>query len=171
MLVLAGWSLGLGFLLHQALGLGRLMAPKPALWLLALGGPLAAGGLLFLGVGSRFDAPDVGIAATGAVGGVVGLILTSHICPRCSKWMSITRRTLVSATYSSSGKGERTERCAHCGHSARSTYTIARLQRSTTNSSSYRSSGGSSYRSSGGSSSRGSFGGGSSRGGGGGASW
>ncbi len=64
--------------------------------------------------------------------------------------------TLVSATYDSTGTGEKTYLCKYCGNSKTSTYTIARKERSSSSSG-------------GGSSS--SFGGGSSGGGGSGSSW
>lgn len=85
-------------------------------------------------------------------------------CPKCKAkaWYRVSNRTLVAATYSSSGTGEEVHSCKACGHSKRSTYTIAQL----TSSSSSDSSGGSSSSSSGGS-----WGGGSSGGGGATSSW
>lgn len=80
-------------------------------------------------------------------------------CPKCKTIAFHTKstRTLRSATYSSSGEGERTKVCKFCNHTAVSTYTIPRLERSTSSSSS--------------SSSGGSWGGGSSSGGGASSRW
>jgi uncharacterized protein len=87
-------------------------------------------------------------------------------CPKCKTiaWYSAGRRTTSHATYSSSGSGEETHACKFCGHQKKSTYTIAKLERSTSTSSS-----GSSF--SGSSSSGGSWGGGRSSGGGATSSW
>ena len=87
-------------------------------------------------------------------------------CPKCKTiaYHFVSRRTLVSATYSSSGSGEEVHACKFCGHNKKSKYTIAQLTRSTSSSSS--SSFGSSSSSSGGS-----WGGGSSGGGGASSSW
>lgn len=75
-------------------------------------------------------------------------------CRSCSvKAMRVTSRTIVAATYSSSGKGIRTFLCKSCDYHHKEYYTIPQKTRS--------SSGGSS----------GSFGGGSSRGGGASGSW
>lgn len=81
-------------------------------------------------------------------------------CPKCKTIAFYTKstRTLRSATYSSSGEGERTKVCKFCNHTAVSTYTIPRLERSTSSSSSSSSSGGS-------------WGGGSSSGGGASSRW
>lgn len=70
--------------------------------------------------------------------------------------------TLVSATYDSTGTGQKTYKCKYCGKSHTETYTIPMKERSSSSSSSGGSSGG------GGGSS---FGGGSSGGGGSGSSW
>jgi uncharacterized protein len=88
-------------------------------------------------------------------------------CPKCKTIAFYTSadRTLVSATYTSRGKGERTEECKFCGHKKKSTYTIAQLVQNSSSGSSF--SGGSSGGSSGG----GSWGGGSSSGGGASSSW
>ncbi len=88
-------------------------------------------------------------------------------CPKCNTkaYYSSGRSTIKSATYSSSGKGEETHTCKFCGHTKKSTFTIAQLVASTSSSSS-----GSSF-SSGSSSSGGSWGGGSSGGGGASSSW
>jgi uncharacterized protein len=82
-------------------------------------------------------------------------------CPKCKTiaYCSISTRTVVSATYSSSGSGEEIHACKFCGHQQKSTYTIAQLVRSTSSSSS------------GSSSSGGSWGGGRSGGGGASSSW
>lgn len=81
-------------------------------------------------------------------------------CPKCSykTFHQTSDRTLISASTSSSGIGERSYECEHCSHRKTERYTIAKLSSSS-------SSGGSS---SGGSSS---WGGGSSGGGGAGGSW
>jgi uncharacterized protein len=68
--------------------------------------------------------------------------------------------TLVSATYDSTGTGEKTYKCKYCGTSHTETYTIPVKQRSSSSSSGGSSGGGG-----------GSFGGGSSGGGGSGSSW
>ncbi|HEY0742089.1 MAG TPA: TPM domain-containing protein [Chryseosolibacter sp.] len=80
-------------------------------------------------------------------------------CPKCKTIAFHTKstRTLRSATYSSSGEGERTKVCKFCDHTAVSTYTIPMLERSTSSSSSL--------------SSGGSWGGGSSSGGGASSRW
>ncbi len=88
-------------------------------------------------------------------------------CRKCRyRTMTVSSTTISAATYDSSGTGQSTEDCKHCGHHATRTYTIPRLTRpsSTSSSSSYSSS------SSGGSSGS-SYGGGSSGGGGAGSSW
>ncbi|HZY79431.1 MAG TPA: TPM domain-containing protein [Cyclobacteriaceae bacterium] len=87
----------------------------------------------------------------------------------CSKCKTVayyleSDRTLVSATYSSEGKGEKIYKCKACKHSYREKYTIAQKTSSSDSSSG---SGGSSSSSSGG----GSWGGGSSGGGGSTSSW
>lgn len=90
-------------------------------------------------------------------------------CPRCKAiaYHLASTRTISSATYSKSGKGESTYECKACSHKVKSTYTIAQLTRSTTSSSSS----GSSWGSSSSSSSGGSWGGGRSGGGGASSSW
>jgi uncharacterized protein len=89
-------------------------------------------------------------------------------CPSCKAkaYYRASSRTVKSATYSSSGKGEETHECKACGKKTKSTYTIAQL----TSSSSSSSSSGSSFSSSS-SSSGGSWGGGHSGGGGASSSW
>ena len=83
-------------------------------------------------------------------------------CPSCKyKTLSTTSETIVSPSYSSSGRAKVSTVCDHCGHSTTSYRSIPRLQRSTSSSSS-----GSSYSGGGGS-----FGGGSSGGGGAGGSY
>ena len=94
-------------------------------------------------------------------------------CPKCKfkTYKQDFDKTVISPTYSSSGKGEKQSSCRNCKHIERVTYTIPRLQKSSSSSGSYR--GGSGW-SSGGSSggfSGGSFGGGRSGGGGAGSSW
>ena len=88
-------------------------------------------------------------------------------CPKCNTiaYHFVSRRTVVSATYSSSGSGEEVHACKFCGYQSRSLYSIARLERSVSGSS------GSSFGSSGSSSSGGSWGGGRSGGGGASSSW
>lgn len=90
-------------------------------------------------------------------------------CPKCKTiaYYLKSDRTIQSASYSSSGKGESIYECKFCGHTKKSTYTIAKLVH-TTSSSSGSSFGGSSSSSS---SSGGSWGGGSSGGGGASSSW
>jgi uncharacterized protein len=93
--------------------------------------------------------------------------LNSHTkyepCPKCKTiaYHSVSRRTIKSASYSSGGTGEEVHACKFCGHTKKSTYSIAKLTSS--------SSGGSSGSSS--SSSGGSWGGGRSGGGGASSSW
>jgi len=86
-------------------------------------------------------------------------------CPKCNTkaYYLVGKTTLVSASYSSKGKGEQINSCKFCGHTKRSTYSIPKLVASSS------SSGGSSSGSS--SSSGGSWGGGSSSGGGASSSW
>jgi uncharacterized protein len=90
-------------------------------------------------------------------------------CPKCKTiaYYLKSDRTIQSASYSSSGKGESIYECKFCGHSKKSTYTIAKLVHTTSSGSG--SSFGSSSSSS--SSSGGSWGGGSSGGGGSSSSW
>jgi uncharacterized protein len=85
-------------------------------------------------------------------------------CPECQAltWALKSDRTIVAATYSSSGRGEKTFKCDGCAHTATESYVIP-IRRDSSSSS------GSS--SSGGSSSGGYSGGGSSGGGGAGSSW
>ncbi|HTJ52453.1 MAG TPA: TPM domain-containing protein [Cyclobacteriaceae bacterium] len=85
-------------------------------------------------------------------------------CPYCKThaFYSSGHRTIVSATYHSSGRGEETHTCKYCSRTKTSTYTIAQLVASTSSSSSGSSSS---------SSSGGSWGGGSSGGGGASSSW
>ena len=82
-------------------------------------------------------------------------------CPKCKTIALYTksRTTVVSPTYESSGRGEELKLCKYCKHSQVSSYTIAKLTRSSSSSSSGGSSGG------------GSWGGGSSGGGGASSSW
>lgn len=89
-------------------------------------------------------------------------------CPKCNTiaYHFVSRRTVVSASYSSSGSGEEVHACKFCGYQAKSSYSIARLERSVSSSSSSGSSFGS-----GSSSSGGSWGGGRSGGGGATSSW
>ncbi|HMJ70474.1 MAG TPA: TPM domain-containing protein [Cyclobacteriaceae bacterium] len=91
------------------------------------------------------------------------------ICPACKTvaYYVHSDKTLVSPTYSSSGKGEEIQQCKACNKKERKTYAIAKLVRTS-------SSGGSSgysSSSSGGSGGGGSWGGGSSGGGGASSSW
>lgn len=84
-------------------------------------------------------------------------------CPRCKTraFFKESDKTITSPTYSSSGKGQITKRCKFCNHINTSTYTIAKLTRSSGSGSSGGSSGGGG----------GSWGGGSSGGGGASSSW
>ncbi|HNV70151.1 MAG TPA: TPM domain-containing protein [Candidatus Ozemobacteraceae bacterium] len=147
------WAAAVIFYFFTAFSSGVLLFPKtPAL----LGFGLSGAALTFLGF--RLLSVHAGVldqfaAGSGGVGLLTLLFCGSHICPRCNKWMSITRVTLVSATYSSSGRGECTEHCEHCRYHNVYTYTIPRRTRSRSSSGSRRS------------------GGGRSSGGGGGASW
>jgi uncharacterized protein len=151
---LLGW-IGLGCLyFHSAFTRGELMMPKVTMSLLLI---LGAVGLIFFATrvfNLAIHGIDQMLSFFGGSFGAAFLYFGSHMCPRCNKWMSVHNRTLRHATYSSSGLGERTEDCSHCGHHQVSTYTISRKTRSSSSSS----------RSS---SSRG----GRSSGGGGGASW
>jgi uncharacterized protein len=83
-------------------------------------------------------------------------------CPKCKTLALYTKssRTITSASYTSSGEGERTKVCKFCQHTAVTTYSIPMLTRSESSSSSFSSS-----------SSGGSWGGGSSSGGGASSSW
>lgn len=87
-------------------------------------------------------------------------------CPKCKTlaYYSVSRRTIDSPSYTSSGTGEEIHACKFCGYTKKSTYTIAQLVASTSSSSSSSFGGGSS-------SSGGSWGGGSSGGGGASSSW
>ena len=79
-------------------------------------------------------------------------------CPRCKTqaFYTASRRTIESATYDSTGKGEQTDKCKYCNHTKVSYYTIPKKERSSSGS---------------GGSSGGSWGGGSSGGGGSSSSW
>lgn len=93
-------------------------------------------------------------------------LFTSYdTCPSCKfiteKYMG--SETIVAPTYESSGTGKRKYSCQNCGNYRETTYTIAKLTKSSSSGS-----GGSSYSSGGGGSS---WGGGRSGGGGGGGSW
>ncbi len=113
------------------------------------------------------------------------LVLTYHplftkysTCPKChfKTYYKVYDRQINAPTYSSSGSGERKHECANCKHVDLKKYTIPRLQRATSSSSSigWSSSNGGGGSFGGGSSGGGgggSFGGGSSGGGGGGSSW
>jgi uncharacterized protein len=83
-------------------------------------------------------------------------------CPKCKTMALYTKstRTVVSATYESTGTGEKVEECKFCKKQVVSSYSIPMLTRSSN-----------SDGSSGGSSSGGSWGGGSSGGGGASSSW
>lgn len=176
-LILLAWASFVVYVLHRTFTSGELIVPRGGIYALSLLVP--AGVATFLVLAARgfegLDGVDYGVGGAGVFGGLVACAVASHICPRCNKYMETRSRTIVPATYHSSGTGERTYHCSHCGYHRVETYTIARKTRSTSRSysSSSRSSWSSSSRSSfsGGSSSRSSFGGGSSRGGGGGASW
>jgi uncharacterized protein len=87
-------------------------------------------------------------------------------CPKCKTlaFYKESSRTIRSASYSSSGEGENTNVCQFCKFTNVTTYSIAKLERSTSSSSSFSSSSSSS-------SSGGSWGGGSSSGGGASSSW
>ena len=104
------------------------------------------------------------------VGFTGGLYTLSRSCPRCKVgYLNSISRTLRSATYVSSGKGETTTTCPRCNYHNVSTYTIPRRTHSTSSSSSsssWSSSSSSSSYSSSSYSSSSSFGGGSSGGGG-----
>jgi uncharacterized protein len=89
-------------------------------------------------------------------------------CSSCGfqTWYLVYDKTISSATYSSSGTGEKKKACAHCKHQDITRYTIPRKVKSSSGGGSYSS--GSSF---GGSSGGGSFGGGSFGGGGSSSSW
>jgi uncharacterized protein len=160
--LLAGLVLLLGVVVVRSYRTGRLLLPVPALWGLLVLGLLALAGLW----GALVAEAGLAEAVAGGGGVTSGFVLGAmirRICPACRRRLTITSRTLQSATTSRSGAGERTYRCPHCGLHRVETYTIARIQESSSSNSSS-----SSYSSS---SSGGSFGGGSSSGGGGGASW
>lgn len=90
------------------------------------------------------------------------------VCPSCSfKTVKSVRKTLVAATYSSSGSAKIIRTCANCKHQSEETVVLPRLEHTTTSSSSSFS--GSSFSSGSGSSSGG--GGGRSGGGGSSGSW
>lgn len=92
-------------------------------------------------------------------------------CENCSYITSRVVRsyTVRSPTYESAGQGAQEHKCEHCGREKTTTYSIAKLVRSTSSSSGGRSSSSGSFSS--GSRSSGSFGGGRSGGGGAGGSW
>jgi uncharacterized membrane protein YgcG len=106
------------------------------------------------------------------IGMLVGAALLSREkCPRCRRYMESTCRTLVEATYTSTGRGEWTHRCANCEYHGVEVYTIAQRvpydpNRSSSSSGSSSSSSRSSSSSSSSSGSRSSSGGGRSFGGG-----
>lgn len=150
LLVIAGG----GYYYYEAYYNGRLLMP---VWMMVLLVLLLTVISVWLvrDVADFFDgALDPVFTGAGAIAVGCFLWCASHVCPRCNKYMNVYTRTLTSATYYSSGLGEKTEHCENCGHHRVSTYTISRKQRSSS------SSGG-----------RSSSGGGRSSGGGGGASW
>jgi uncharacterized protein len=87
-------------------------------------------------------------------------------CPKCKTiaYASISKRTVVSPTYSSSGSGEEIHACKFCAHQEKTTYSIAQLTQTSSSSTGSSFGGGSS-------SSGGSWGGGRSSGGGASSSW
>jgi uncharacterized protein len=89
-----------------------------------------------------------------------------NVCPKCKTIAAYeaSNRTIQSATYTSSGTGEKIIACKFCSYSKKSTYSIAKLVQST-------SSGSSGYSGGSSSSGGGSWGGGSSSGGGASSSW
>jgi uncharacterized protein len=89
-------------------------------------------------------------------------------CPKCKfqTWQKEYDKVISSATYTSSGTGQRKYSCKSCGHSKTTNYRIPRKTASNTSSGGGYSSGGSSYGGSSGGSSYGGGGGGSSFGGG-----
>ncbi len=140
------WTAAIFFFFFTAFTSGVLIFPKTAAILLfgVSGAALAFFGYHLLNLNDGLL--DQLTAGSGGTGLLALLFCSSHVCPRCNKWMSVTRRTLVSATYSSSGRGECTEHCEHCRYHNVYIYTIPRRTRSRS-SSSHRSGGG---RSSGG---------------------
>jgi len=154
-ILLVCW-LGFGiFFFYSAFVGGVLVFPTWAAFLVLAFGAVGMGILAANSLDLGNNPFDTGASGTGAAALFAFLFAGSHICPRCNKWMSVSHRTLRSATYTCSGLGEKTEHCEHCMYHSVSTYTISRKTRS-------------SHRSS---SSRSSSGGGRSSGGGGGASW
>lgn len=147
------WIAGGIFYYYVTFSSGRLLI-NPWLFIIFM---LLTGGIIAFVASKAFDLVDNPLdqvaTGTGGVSLISFLWLFSHICPRCNKYMNVHTRTLHYATYYSSGLGEKTEHCDHCGYHQVSTYTIPRKTRSSSSSSS---SGG---------------GGGRSSGGGGGASW
>lgn len=62
--------------------------------------------------------------------------ILAHTCPQCSQRnLQITRATLVAPSYSSSGSGVKTRHCASCGYHDESSYTIAQLHDTSSDSS------------------------------------
>lgn len=59
-------------------------------------------------------------------------------CPQCgTRGIHSHRETLVSATRTTTGQGEKTVSCPHCGYSRTTPYTIPRVRRSSSSSSSF----------------------------------
>ena len=93
-------------------------------------------------------------------------------CPQCShRTLKRIKKVLSHATYSSGGRVRRTDDCKHCSHHRTHTYRTAKLEHSSSSSSSWSSSSSSSSSSGSSYSGGSSFGGGSSGGGGAGSSW
>ena len=88
-------------------------------------------------------------------------------CPKCGKFRAhpTKEQVLIAATYAAAGKGLRSYRCKHCGHTFDSTFVIPRRQRTVVVTGGGRGMGG------GGFSGGGSWGGGSTFGGGAGGKW
>ena len=114
-----------------------------AVALLLVCGPYTLVSLLGLNVdGGLFTV--IGLVAAGATG--IGLLtVRKHRCPQCQKFLAITRQTLVSPTYTSTGSAKETYDCEHCGHHDEKTITLSKRSRSRSGSGSRRSGGSRSF--------------------------
>jgi uncharacterized protein len=104
--------------------------------------PAASGGSL--GIAEGIFAAIFALIAGGALFGRRIADRFSR-CPQCGeRGLQVTRHTLDQATRHSTGHGEKTVSCPHCGYSATTSFTIPRRRASTSSSSGGSFSGGSS---------------------------
>ncbi|PKL47702.1 MAG: hypothetical protein CVV42_12460, partial [Candidatus Riflebacteria bacterium HGW-Riflebacteria-2] len=135
-ILMAIWIAGGIFYYYMTFSKGTLLM-SPWLFILLM---LLSGFIIAVVASKAFDIADNTLDQVASGSGGASLLgflwCFSHICPRCNKYMNVHKRTLHYATYYSSGLGEKTEHCDHCGYHRVSTYTIPRKTRSSSSSSS-----------------------------------